>query len=335
MQQDIYDIRQPLGNERNLIKSFIHNEWSAGHSLSVNDALLDWQHLDVEQNHYHFHIAYNNKTKNIDALLGEIPLWHFDNALKKEGEDVWLAIWKTVNERAESGCLGLRILTEIRKRKPNSIAAIGINDEVAKIYKCFNFQIDHLTHYYFANSSKTSYNLIEVSEKFNVPATSNQYSLNYLTWDHLHHLKYIYRPKKTAEYFFNRYQKHPIYKYDLLGVFDKQSLVCAFVVRKVVANNATCVRIIDVFGDLSQVGDLSAAFANFLNFENSEYIDCLNYGLPKNIFERLGLRERGKNDIVPNYFAPFVYENITIKIAYKASYPDYVIFKGDSDQDRP
>ena len=38
--------------------------------------------------------------------------------------------------------------------------------------------------------------------------------------------------------------------------------------------------------------------------------------------------------IIPNYFEPFVRQNVKFAISYKARFP-YVAFKGDADQDRP
>ena len=48
----------------------------------------------------------------------------------------------------------------------------------------------------------------------------------------------------------------------------------------------------------------------------------------------MGFVKKGLSDIVPNYFEPFLKQNINIDYAFKSKSP-YVIFKGDSDQDRP
>ena len=62
----------------------------------------------------------------------------------------------------------------------------------------------------------------------------------------------------------------------------------------------------------------------------------MNYGIPSDIIETLGfdLLDPKGNLVIPNYFEPFLRKNILIDIAIKSKH-DCVIFKADSDQDRP
>ena len=77
-------------------------------------------------------------------------------------------------------------------------------------------------------------------------------------------------------------------------------------------------------------------FQEYLQFENAEYIDILNFGISKQIFENLGFVKLNINDdlIIPNYFEPFIRENHELNCAYRSK-GDYVFFKADADQDRP
>jgi len=70
-----------------------------------------------------------------------------------------------------------------------------------------------------------------------------------------------------------------------------------------------------------------------MRFENAQYIDCLNYGIPKEKFLKMGFYENPDNLIIPNWTEPFTMEHKPLKFAYKAQ-GDYILFKGDSDQDR-
>ena len=71
-----------------------------------------------------------------------------------------------------------------------------------------------------------------------------------------------------------------------------------------------------------------------MTIENAEYIDCLNYGISQETFLNMGFLVR-ENIIIPNYFEPFEQRNVDIEFAFSSKSDEYVIFKGDSDQDRP
>ena len=68
-------------------------------------------------------------------------------------------------------------------------------------------------------------------------------------------------------------------------------------------------------------------------------MDIYSYGISKKILKKAGYinRYNVKNLIVPNYFEPFVRENVDIFCAFKTSLNKKKIklFKGDGDGDRP
>ena len=143
-----------------------------------------------------------------------------------------------------------------------------------------------------------------------------------------------YRPLKSFDYFINRYDGHPIYKYRFLGIYENDTLISIWSVRKISINNAHVLRVIDVLGELK--GDLFQSLQQLLSEEGAEYIDFLNYGIEKSIFEQMGFQELDFDGdlIIPTYFEPFEQKNKKIELAYKANF-QYVAFKGDADQDRP
>ena len=73
-----------------------------------------------------------------------------------------------------------------------------------------------------------------------------------------------------------------------------------------------------------------------LKTENAEYIDCVNFGIDEETFLNAGFTKLhlDRDTIIPNYFEPFERKNIKIEFSYKSKKP-YMVFKGDSDQDRP
>ena len=144
-----------------------------------------------------------------------------------------------------------------------------------------------------------------------------------------------YSPKKSIRYLIKRYKDHPVYQYLFIGAYKSSGLCAVFVLRKIVANGGACLRIIDILGDYSNLGYLGNAFVDLLRNHECEYIDCLNYGIEPQIFFSWGLLLRDDKNIIPNYFEPFQRENVDIRFAFKTEVENYVIFKGDSDQDRP
>ena len=59
--------------------------------------------------------------------------------------------------------------------------------------------------------------------------------------------------------------------------------------------------------------------------------------MDKKILKKAGFKQNKftKNIIIPNYFEPFVKENINICTAVWPKKTQLLIFKGDGDQDRP
>jgi hypothetical protein len=110
-----------------------------------------------------------------------------------------------------------------------------------------------------------------------------------------------------------------------------------FVTRKQYVNKFSCFNIVDVYGDLSKIGDISSELSNYLSIHEAEYIDCINYGIDENIFFKLGfIKHNDKNsNILPLYFEPFFKKNVEIDYAIVSDLDNYVIFKADADQDRP
>ena len=70
-----------------------------------------------------------------------------------------------------------------------------------------------------------------------------------------------------------------------------------------------------------------------------EYVDFVEVGLEDKELVDAGFinRKSYENVIVPNYFEPFLRENVDLDYAFKTVAADApkVFFKADADQDRP
>ena len=135
-------------------------------------------------------------------------------------------------------------------------------------------------------------------------------------------------PIKDVNYIVNRYFKHPTYTYRVFSVNKKDKICLAIIViRKVIANNSSALRIVDYQGDYIPFSYLNFSFRNFLKKENHEYIDFLQFGIPKKIIKKAGFISVKDNDLfVPNNFEPFEKRKSTINFAYKSDSKNKTFF---------
>lgn len=335
---DIYEIRRCKVGEIDLLQTFLHYSWKENHVLAMSKTLLDFQHLDRQEDIYNFIVAYNTEAGKFDALLGFIPTYHFDWQLKNEN-DFWLTTWKNDTRESRRNDLGLLLFNKIVvSMKPKSIAAIGISEAGEKIYKALRFTIVRLNHYYYINKAIEQFHIALVNSPHfrNEKKKSCKYMIKEINVEDIGPIKHPYRPMKTAEYIINRFVKHPIYKYRLYGVYEKSFLCCVFVVRLINIKLSRCLRVVDIYGPIDGLDNLTPALDTLLQEVKAEYIDILNYGISRHAFESMGfILKVGDDIVIPNHFEPFERRSVDILCAYRTNYQNYVIFKGDGDQDRP
>lgn len=331
-----YDIRFCRAEEKSLIMRFIDEDWRKNHVLSQWGDLLDWQYLDPQEDRYNFVAAVNRESGSLDGLLGFIPTYHYDRALRDEVH-LWTAIEKVNRERSKRPFLGLEMRQFLYSRlEPVSTGAVGINDEVKKLYEAMGFRTGTLSHYYLANPDVSEYRLLvpEGDRKEPMPEGSGCRVEALPSADAVPESFFLGYPVKSREYIQNRYLSHPFYKYHLLGTYKDTELVFAFVVRVAEYAESCCLRILDVYGSPGSAGNMNKAFVDLLQEFEAEYLDVYFSGLAGEMFLNLGFKERGEA-VVPNYFEPFVRKNVDLMFAVKTDVEGYRIFKGDSDQDRP
>ena len=336
----IYDVRFCNKSELPQLVDFIKIHWQSDHVFVKSIQMLDFQHFDRINNRYNFLIGYNNKTKEIDGILGIIPLSHFDPKLSIYN-DTWGGIWKVRSDvhNSEISNLGANLFLVFNKY--NSHASIGMSKIATVLHKIRKYKIGILNQYYILNKKIENFKIANVDH---VDKNTDLKYYNYevkvsKVFDIRNYsdssFKETYYPQKSINYLYNRFQNHPIYKYCFWEI-SKNNLVTILVTRKVTVNQSSVLRIVDVYGKLENYGNLSNQFQEILEFENVEYIDILNFGIDNIVFNNIGFQKLDTkgNIIIPNYFEPFLRENIEINCAYRST-DNYVIFKADADQDRP
>ena len=99
-------------------------------------------------------------------------------------------------------------------------------------------------------------------------------------------------------------------------------------------NGRCALRLVDCIGDPEKIKGATVLIDQLLAQYDAEYIDCYEAGVPDSYFLEAGwIKTEETENIIPNYFAPFVQENVDIY--YFSTDPDIILFKGDGDQDRP
>ena len=145
---------------------------------------------------------------------------------------------------------------------------------------------------------------------------------------------------KSKSYYINRYFEHPMYAYSFFAITDCDGRIAAILIARVCGDGeANCLRIVDLIGDAAYLACVRTQIQELLQAENYEYIDFLEFGLEDQLLKNGGFINRGEyaDVIVPNYFEPFLRENVDLDCAFKTVVHDakFIIFKADADQDRP
>ena len=144
---------------------------------------------------------------------------------------------------------------------------------------------------------------------------------------------------KSDIYIKNRFFVHPVYKYKVYAIFKKGRLQALCVLRPILHEGVTVLRIVDFIGGNEAFAILSDFILAMLEEYDAEYIDLYSHGVQIDLLKQAGFINRKKVNglIIPNYFEPFEQKNIDITFAYKTdqTLPPVRLFKADGDQDRP
>jgi GNAT superfamily N-acetyltransferase len=325
---------------------FLENHWRPGHALAVSPPLMNWMYLDRERGHYRFVIARDPRDRQIAAVLGFLPLCHFDPALG--GRDIWLQLWKVRDDRRGLG-LGTALFQFLKKEwHPRSVCGFGLSEGVKRTYARLGFTLGVLNHYYRVNPASPLRLLrgpVRLPPRSDRPADGLRWvrladPISFDRWAERLDWRTASQmvPAKSAAYFRGRYFDHPVYRYEVLALAREQRALGIVVLRQAFAGGASALKWVDYGGDFESLGATGGIWNEVLAETGAEYIELHNLGIPSGILARAGFHRRfpGSEAIVPSYFEPFEARNVDIAYAHWTwSDARYCIFKGDSDQDRP
>lgn len=355
------------------IQQFLHTHWRPHHILAESIEWLRWQYESRHQpDKLNMMLAMATHQPELAGLLGFIPLNHYHNTppTTELPHDAWLAIWRVADawQRQEGGA-GLALYHALLQAQGfSSIAAVGINPKVLPFYRLHRFQVERLTHWVLPNNTLTwqeQADRCHWPQALQTPLTSlttapvQRLLANHATdilkayadaWfvPHRSHEGPRYAPHKTADYWLGRYTHHPRYTYWILACDTLRSaVVCRWqVLPATPEQHSRCVlRVIDILGDDAVLCQATPLIQQWCQEEQALYADSYAYGVDAHAWQQTGWYPKpheGTDWVIPNYFEPFVLENITLWGAYKeltsafdAQPRRWRLFKGDADQDRP
>jgi hypothetical protein len=320
---------------------FIDEYWEPGHALAACRPLLDWQHRDADGRGYSFVIGRRRQDNAVLGILGYIATKRFDAAL--EGDNViWLTTWK-IRDDADVAGLGLLLLRHLTGVEPHlAIGALGLNPATLPIFKAFGYRVGELQHYVRANARVDTFQIATLTAGSAPPPVagaplqarrlSSDDDFGALAWTPQDRSV----PRKTPEYFRTRYARHPLYTYVVIALLDADAPAGILAGRIAEHGGRRVLRIVDFLGADDVLERTGAAVQTLLEELDAEYADVYNTGIDGGVFERAGFRriDPDGSEIVPDHFEPFERRNIRLWFSLKGA-GNPILFKGDSDQDRP
>ncbi len=324
-------IRFAEENDIDDIMLFIDLNWKKGHILGNNKNFFHYEHLDGERVSY---AIAKNDNGDIEGILGYIPYG-------KTNRDIMTVMWKVL--RTSDPSLGLNLFKFIKDNADVRImASPGSNPKLRGLYKYLGYDFGEMTQWYRL-SNKEEFHIASIydnsiptshcpSFKYRVFSDWNDFAYSF---DYTGYIKSNPKPLKEMWYIKKRYFDHPIYKYIIAGLVNQdEKIVTAIILRKVEKDMSCAIRFIDCIGNINDIKYSTKALDEIMDKYNAEYVDCYEVGVNEEVFLQSGWKKtKSTNNIIPNYFSPFVKENINIY--YFSSDSDIVLFKGDGDQDRP
>ena len=317
------------------IMEFIHNHWKKNHILSQNKNFFLYEHQD--NNRINF-VVYRDSKNKLGGILGFIKS-------SSKNSDIWTVLWKALSNK-EHPMLGIELFDFLRKSQDyNILLSPGINGKTIGIYKYLGIYTGYLRQFVLINDKIKKFKIAKILDKKYLQQVqfieNNEYNLKQLSerevlFDFEKYKETI--PYKDKRYFIKRYFNHPIYKYDVYGIFKNNETHSLLVTRTVSANDSKALRIVDFIGQEEDLQFITQDLYEKMTDENFEYIDFMCFGLDHALLLKAGFRQIDLDSsdlVIANYFSPFVQENIAINFMADTKETDKLrICKADGDQDR-
>lgn len=327
---DYYDIRLAQKSDIDTIMEFINSYWKKGHILGTNKPFFEYEMTMNDE--VHFIVAFSKQTGALEGIQGYIP-----SSMNPQKKDLWAVVWKVLDS-------SIPMLGSELKKRLLSLAGgrfelgVGANPQTAvPILRFLGYEVQRMHHYYLLNPNSER----KVSKIINYSFSSvNHYDISVKRVFDIDQLNKCFDydsieekiPFKDAWYIKHRFFDHPIYSYNVfLAQYKSKSLI--IIAREQLYCGVKVLRLVDFIGNESIIEKLGDFFQGIVM--DYEYIDVYFAGIPVDLFSGAGFVERKPDDdnIIPNYFEPYIQENVDIWV--DSNVKGCTFFKADGDQDRP
>lgn len=334
-----YDICLAKKYDIEEIMDYIDRYWKKGHILAVNRKFFEYEFVDGED--VHFILVRDKKNNNAIAAMCGYYLCSKD----KENLDMWGSMWSVRKDIENLPFIGVEIVRRERDMLGcRSEIGVGDNEETAipVLQKVLKHRVGKLEHYYMLNDV-SEYKVAKIENKVlwtGKEFIDNPYVLKpidvFQLEEHFNCERYKkFIPYKDNDYIKRRFFEHPIYQYRIYGICSaNQEIEAVVVFREIEYNQRKILRLVDYIGNKEVLRYMYAEFKKLLN-DDTEYIDFYCLGFDEIDLQMAGFVKRREDDenIIPNYFEPFLQKNI--EIWFNSTHQNVTICKADADQDRP
>ena len=335
-----YEIRIADSSDIELIMDFIDKYWKKGHIMSQDRDLFRYEYQDGNQ--INFIVAIDKNTRLLEGIFGFIKCSDTKDVKKM---DIWGSMWKVRESGENMPLLGIELakrvfdITGCRTQIGNG-ANPNTTIPLRRLY--FHDRTIRMRQYYKLNPETEEFKIALVKKKPDI-LQENNFDTKIMLLSSINEVKENFNiesvnsiPYKDSWYVNKRYFCHPYYHYSVYGLKNGSGKVGALMMARLIeCNGARIFRIVDYIGDQRLFSGLSNTFDGIMKEMNLEYIDFYNYGFEERYLWDAGFIYRSDDDpnIIPNYFEPFLRENVDIWAHYKLD--GTLFYKADGDQDRP
>ena len=316
------------------IVAFLKENWTPNSILVTSPLIFEYQYM--RQAECGFVLAEDDETGEIQGIKGYIPLNSSDHP------DVAAAL--AIALKGSRPMLNMEMQRFLEKQTNcRMMCSPGLNpNTAARVYPLFRYKVDKLKQYYRLGQ-KDEFKIAKIVKR---PMECGEagHAQPVLYPDMVELLRHfdpeLYRdnlPYKDARYLSYRYFEHPVYHYDVFGIETSPGHATSLLmIRKIDCGGSCVLRIVDFVGQRDDFRLLRDGLDQILRRSDAEYIDFYCYGMPHEFMTAAGMTLRSEQDenIIPNYFEPFVQKNIDI-IFFCNLHEDFLVCKSDGDQDRP
>jgi hypothetical protein len=338
-----YEIRLARRSDIDDIMRFIDEHWRKGHIMARDRRLFEYEYVDGEDDHVNFVLAIDRKSRSIEGIFGYL---HCSQTADPGKKDIWGSMWKVVDEHDNIPFLGVELARRV-------VALTGCrmqigtganpNTTVPLRRMFFGDKVARMKHYYYLNPGIEDYRIAVIRNRDHARFGGAGSKTALVEFNSINEVKQHFDidsveavPYKDGWYINKRYFNHPYYRYTVYGLQDEHGKTGALMMaRAVECNGSKVLRIVDYIGDQRRFAGLGKAFEAILKENRYEYIDFYAHGFHEPYILDAGFTLRTDDDpnIIPNYFEPFLRENVDIWVHYKLD--GTLFFKADGDQDRP